>query len=206
MRLYICLLLVLLTACATTTQPTQPTPASPSRAETDDQFPDSAVPYPANFPDDFSHYLTVDRPDGTVRDIYINADAVAELRQGRPLPQNTVIVVDGFHAAIDAEGQPVLEDGRYVKAAPLAMLHVAHRRANWADSDFPSIARNGQWNFGSFDVETGERFDEDLVACFNCHQTMADTDFLYSTDDLLRYIRTDDTQYEFCNLRRRVPC
>ncbi|MBZ0302090.1 MAG: cytochrome P460 family protein, partial [Anaerolineae bacterium] len=141
------------------------------------------------------------------RDLYINPEAVAALRQGQPLPENTIIVIEGYHAEVGSDGNPVQGvDGHYLKAAPLAMLHVAHRRSDWTDADFPSVVRAGRWNFGSFDVQSGARFDEDLSACFNCHQAMIQTDFLYTTADLLRYVRTQEPQYQFCNLRRRLPC
>ena len=72
--------------------------------------------------------------------------------------------------------------------------------------DIPELLRNGDWNFGSFAFATGAPFDENLVACFNCHQSMMPTDFLYSSRQLVNYASADATQYLFCNLRRRVPC
>jgi len=176
-------------------------------ASVPDSFSASAVPYPADYRASFVRYLTVDRPDATVRDLYINPEAVDALRRGQPLPENTVIVIEAFTAAVDASGDPVSDpDRRYVRAAPFEMLHVAHRRSDWAEDDFPSVVRTGRWNFGSFDVATGAPFNEDLAACFNCHQAMPQTDFLYTADHLLRYVRSGEPQYTFCNLRRRLPC
>jgi hypothetical protein len=197
------LLFVALTSCTPTQQHITPTtiPVDPGK------FPDSAVPYPVDYRTNFIRFLTIDRIDATVRDLYINPEALDELRQGRPLPENTIFVIEAYHAEMDENGSPVTDtDGRYIKAAPFDMIHVAERRSNWTDADFPSVVRAGRWNFGSFDVNSGSRFDEDLAACFNCHQAMANTDFLYSTEHLLTYLRTGEPQYMYCNLRQRVPC
>lgn len=201
------LLMALLTACAPADHLPQAAQGAVLAAAESDRFPDSAVPYPEGYRAAFVHYLTVDRPDATVRDIYISPEAITALRLGQPLPENTVIVIEGYAAQVDAAGQPLAgPDGRYLRAEPLDMLHVAHRRSGWAEGDYPSVARAGRWNFGSFDTKTGAPFDEDLAACFNCHQTMSGTDFLYTTEHLLQYARTEEPQYLFCNLRRRVPC
>ncbi len=203
------LALIWTAACAPATSAgaVQNTPVPlPTRAA-NDIFPDSAVPYPADYQTAFIRYATIERPDATVRDLYINPEALEELRRGRPLPENTIIVIDGYDAEVDADGKPLIgPDGRYVKAAPFEMLHVAQRRSNWAEADFPSVVRTGRWNFGSFDTASGGRFDEDLAACFNCHQAMPQSDFLYAAEHLIAYVRSGDVQYEFCNLRRRVPC
>ena len=195
--------LLFIAACTPSQQAPIPTtlPVDPGK------FPDSNVTYPVDYRTDFVRFLTVDRLDATVRDLYINPEALDEIRLGRPLPENTIFVIEGYHAEVDENNDPIPgPDGRYIKAAPFNMLHVAQRRSNWTDADFPSVVRAGRWNFGSFDVNSGNRFDEDLAACFNCHQAMANTDFLYSTEHLLDYLRTDQPQYMYCNLRQRVPC
>jgi hypothetical protein len=167
----------------------------------------SAVPYPANYRTEFAHYLTVDRPDGVVRDIYISPNAVAALRQRRSLPDDTILVIEAYQAAQAADGEWLRDaQGRYIKGEPLAQVHVAHKRANWPAGDFPSGARAGNWNFGSFALADGAPFDEDLTACLNCHQATPRTDFLYSAPHLLNYVATQTTQYLFCELRRRTPC
>jgi hypothetical protein len=96
--------------------------------------------------------------------------------------------------------------GRYIKGEPMEMVHVLHKRNDWQPADFPGEIRNGEWNFGSFEFASGAPFDENLKACFNCHQAMPETDFLYSARQLVDFASTDITQYLLCNVRRRVPC
>lgn len=217
-RILIITTLVLIAACAPVVAPTPtathaptalPT-AAPTIARTGDTpiaLPVSAVALPANYRTDFLHYVTVDRPDATVRDLYINPAAVAELRRTRRLPDDAIVVIEAYQAQLDTNGDAILDaEGRYLKAEPMAMIHVAHKRSDWAEADFPGAARSGDWNFGSFQFATGAPFAENLSACFNCHQATARSDFVYSASQLVQYALSDTTQYFFCELRRRTPC
>ena len=210
--------LLLITGCASAVAPTPsatftpaPTatmrPVTTSAAHETPLFPVSAVEYPANYRTDFLHYVTIDRPDAVVRDLYINSEAVAELRRTRRLPDDAIIVVEAWDAQVDANGDPLTDAaGHYLKDTPQAMVHVGHKRSDWGDSDFPGAARSGNWNFGSFDFETGAPFNEDLGACFNCHQAANNRDFVYSAAQLVDYAASDVRGYFFCELRRRTPC
>lgn len=164
------------------------------------------VLYPVNYHADFVHYLTVERIDGTIRDIYISP-AAARFRPGLPLPENTVIVVEGYYAAENERGKFLKDNaGRFIKGEPFEQIHVLEKRSDWVDIDFPGDVRAGDWNFGSFDVNTGENFDESLTACFHCHRPTGNTDFVYTYSQLVDYTVDKDTQYFFCNLSNRVPC
>ena len=168
---------------------------------------DTGVPYPADYATSFAHYATIDRGDAVIRDLYINQRALQGLRSTGRLPHDSVLVIEAWEAAVDERGAPLRDEtGRYRKAEPLSMLHVAHKRNDWRQEDFPGAARSGNWNFGSFAHVGGERIDENLTACFNCHQANARNDFIYSAEQLLRYSLSDTTQYFFCELGRRSPC
>ncbi|MBZ0297972.1 MAG: cytochrome P460 family protein [Anaerolineae bacterium] len=180
------LLGIALAGCATTTEATTP-----------------GVPFPANYQDTFVRYAQVERPDGTIRDLYISPNAV-----GRgSLPDGTTILIEGYHAAEDDSGEYLHDaDGHYIKGEPFEMLHVIQKRGNWTDADFPGETRTGNWNFGSFEAATGERFEEDLLACFNCHNATPRTDFIYSRPQLNNYARTDLLQYFYCDVTGRLAC
>lgn len=148
--------------------------------------------FSTDFRESFVHYLTVDRPDGTVRDLYINPEAVGTLRIGS-LPEGTTLVIDGYHAARAADESPLFVDGRLVKEAPLPSIHTATKR-------------DGEWDFGSFDPVSGAPTDENLNRCFQCHQATAATDFVYTRTELARYGPRGEPGYVWCNLRGRVAC
>ncbi len=174
---------------------------------TDEQQPRAGVGYPADYATTFTHYATVERGDATIRDLYISPRALQGLRNTGRLPHDSVLVIELWQAAVDAAGEPLVDaDGRFRKAEVLPALHVAHKRMDWNTTDFPGAARAGNWNFGSFDRESGAHVDENLTACFNCHQANARNDFVYSARELARFAMSDATQYAFCELPRRSPC
>ncbi|MCB9437933.1 MAG: cytochrome P460 family protein [Anaerolineales bacterium] len=189
-------MLGLVVACQSEATTNAPTP-----------HPHSAVTYPAQYRTDFVHYLTVDRIDGTIRDIYISPAALDAARRNVALPDETVIVIEAYHIQVDADGEPLVdEQGHYLKADPFEMVHVIEKRADWQDSDFVSTARVGEWNFGSFDAQTGDYFDEDTAACFHCHNPMFNTDFVYTYPQLATYAATKEVQHLYCDLANRLPC
>lgn len=190
-------MLVLLTACQSNpTMPNQPTP-----------HPHSAVMYPLGYRTAFVHYLTVDRIDGTIRDIYINPVALEAARLNQALSSGTIIVIEAYQAQRDTDGTLLQNgEGQYIKDAPFEMVHVIEKRFDWQDSDFVSDARVGNWNFGSFDTASGDYFDEDTAACFHCHNPMFNTDFVYTYPQLAAYANSNVVQYLYCDLANRLPC
>jgi Cytochrome P460 len=167
----------------------------------------SGVKLPPNYRADFVHYATIQRPDGTIRDIYVNADTLVGLDQGYLLPDNATIVIEGYFAQKDASGAFVLDaDGHYIPDKPMDMIHVREKRRDWLPGDFVSEARNGDWNYGSFDTQSGAPFDESISACFNCHHASEQPDFLYSYPQMIRYAVTGETVYFICNLTGRSAC
>lgn len=168
----------------------------------------SSVKLPQGYQTNFVHYATVQRSDGTTRNIFINPEAVEALKTGdRDLPDYTIIVIEGFYALKDAAGAYLLDNnGRYETGAAFEMLHVLEKRYDWTAADFVSENRSGQWNFGSFDTANGNFFDENMSACFHCHNATDRTDFLYSTTLLRHYLQTGQTQFFVCDLPDRIAC
>lgn len=167
----------------------------------------SAVTLPPDYRTRFVKYLTVDRKDGTVRDLYINPEALAQVQIGRRLPEHTIIVIEGYHALEKANGTFVTDEaGHFVKGEPLDMIHVLEKRADWSGADFVSDQRMGDWNFGTFDIHTGAHYNESVNACFNCHRASAGSDFVYSYGQLIEYSLSGQTQYFYCNLGDRIAC
>lgn len=172
--------------------------------------PTAGVVFPSEYRASFVHYATIARADGKTRQLYIDPSALSRYRAGGALPDGTVIVIEGHLALRDAAGALQYDSaGRLLsdEGKPLEMVHIAEKRAHWREEDFVDRAlRIGGWNFGSYDYASGERFAEDLLACFNCHQAAPQDDFIYSRPLLDRYARSGDVQYIYCDLPGRVAC
>lgn len=164
------------------------------------------VQYPRNYRQEFALYSTVQRPDGTIRDLYINPVGLRAAQANHVLPADTIMVVEGYYAVENADGGYVTDaDGHYVKGEPMPSIHVREKRNDWSSADFTSSARSGGWNFGSFDIKTGADYDESLNICFLCHNT-APQDFTYSYPQINQFARTDETVYFFCRTTGRTAC
>jgi hypothetical protein len=167
----------------------------------------SGANLPENYPADFVQYARVDRTDGTIRDLYIARDALETTLSNGSLRDDAIIVIDGYDARRDANGDLLLdENGHYVKDVPFESFHIAVKRPDWDELDFPTTVRAGNWNFFSFDQQTHEPFDEDLGACFNCHQATPQSDFIYTRRQLARFASSGEVQYFLCNLSERIAC
>src|SRR5262249_20366572 len=139
-------------------------------------------------------------------DLYINPESADELRAGYELPLDTTIIVEAFYAERDSDNEIIVSDGHYLPETPLDMVHVAQKRGDWASSDFVSNARNGDWNYGSFDYTTLEHFEESVDTCFHCHNTTQSSDFVFTYPDLASYVRSHELQQVFCDQTGRTPC
>lgn len=181
----------------------------PSQALSEAGFPlYSGVTLPQNYQTAFVHYATVQRSDGTSRNIYINPEAIEAIKAGnRLLPEKTVIVIEGFYARKNSDDTYLLDsNGRYENGDSFEMLHVLEKRYNWSDGDFVSENRIGEWNFGSFNTGNRDFFDEKMSACFHCHNATEHTDFLYSAPLLRDFIQTGQPQFLLCDLPDRIAC
>ena len=170
------------------------------------EFPVSGVPYPDDYRADLVHYATIDRIDGTIRDLFISPAALDAARNRRALPSGTVIVVEARYAQQTDGDYQQDESGHWLPGDSFAQIHVAHKRSDWDAGDYVSDARSGSWNFGSFDVASGQPFDENTESCFHCHNPMSSGDFVYTYDALSAYARTGEVQYLYCDLAARLPC
>ncbi len=178
----------------------EPRPSSPTAIR------EIGVTYPVNFRQNFTRFATVQRPDGTIRDLYMNAVGLSSIQYYYNLPYGTVIVVDGYNALKNADGSYVTDaNGHYVKGEALTSVHVREKHVDWSSADFTSSARNEGWNFGSFDTQTGAKYNESLNACFLCHNT-APADFTYSGEQMTYFARTGESMYFMCRTTGRTAC
>lgn len=123
-------------------------------------------------------YATVDRPDTKqYREFYTSAEAVKAAREGKPIPQGTVITLAAYAARLDAEGKPVKDaNGRFVKDKLVAVNSM--QKGPGLGDDIPAAVRNGDWIYQSFTPDGQVNEKANLTACYQCHLPFAKDDYL----------------------------
>jgi plastocyanin len=123
-------------------------------------------------------YATVDRPDTKqYREFYTSAEAVKAAREGKPIPDGTVITLAAYAAKLDANGVPVKDaNGRYIKDK-LVAVNSMQKQKGWG-ADIPAEVRNGDWIYQSFTPDGAVNDKANLTACYQCHLPFAKDDYL----------------------------
>lgn len=138
------------------------------------------MPFPEGYRTSFENYLSLDRvqnPDQIIR-LFANTAAMDAGREGRELPEGSILVGEVYAAKKDAEGKVVTSSlGRRIRDKLLAIA-VMEKRAGWG-ATLPAAYRNGDWDFGLFSP-AGTPLDKDLNACRKCHAPLASTQHLFS--------------------------
>jgi len=131
-------------------------------------------------------YSTVDRYDTKqYRELYTSPEAVKAVREGRPIPEGTVIAMAIYGAQVDDKGVPVKDaKGRFVKNK-LGGVTVMEKRKGWG-AGVPDEWRNGDWQYASFmaDGKPNEKANSGIKACFVCHKPHEKQDFVISLASL----------------------
>jgi plastocyanin len=138
------------------------------------------IQFPANWPS-FTLYTTVDRHDiKQYRELYASSpDAVQAMKDGRPLPHGTVLVLVQYKARVDAAGSPLKDaNGRFLKGDRIGIA-VMEKRAGWG-VEYPPDLRNGEWEYSAFTADGAFNDKANHTACFQCHKPHERQDFVIS--------------------------
>jgi plastocyanin len=143
------------------------------------------IQFPANYAS-WEKYAVVDRYDSKqYRELYTSPEAVKAVREGKPIPDGTVIAMAIHSAKVDAAGAPLKDDtGRFIKNE-LTGVTVMEKRAGWG-TPVPEEWRNGDWQYASFtkDGKPNEQANTNIKACFVCHKPHEKQDFVISLASL----------------------
>ena len=138
-------------------------------------------PNKLKFPDGWEGsvmYATVDRYDiKQFREFYTSPEAVKAAREGRPIPDGTVITLAAYSAKTYADGTPFKDQyGRFIKDK-LVAVNSMQKKAGYG-ADIPAEIRNGDWIYQSFTPDGKVNDKANLTSCFQCHLPFAKDDFL----------------------------
>jgi plastocyanin len=155
-----------------------------------------AGPEKIAFPADYAsweRYAVVERYDTKqYRELYTQPDVVKAVREGKPIPRDTVIAMAIHAAEVDAAGNLMKgPDGKLVKGK-LAGVTVMEKREGFG-TEYPAELRNGEWEYAGF-LPDGEPNPQaaDTKSCFQCHKPHEQQDFVISLASLAGKFPTDD--------------
>jgi cytochrome c553 len=155
-----------------------------AKAELLPQLSTSRVTLPEGYPSGFAMYSTVNRPDiGQVRYLYANAVALQAAREGKPLPDGSLLVLEQHAAKLDADKKPVTGSDGFFERDRLLAYAVMERRAGWG-KDIPEMLRNEDWNYAVFTPAKQQRPGVNQADCLACHKPLDKMSFTFSIDAL----------------------
>src|SRR5688572_26226944 len=138
------------------------------------------IAYPANWKDHVL-YTTVDRYDvKQYRELYASTQAAVDaMKQGKDLPNGTILTLVQYKAQVDAAGAPVKgPNGRFVKGDLIAHA-VMEKREGWG-TEYPAEWRNGNWEYAVFGPDTKLNEKANYKGCFECHKPHEKQDYVIS--------------------------
>lgn len=142
------------------------------------------ISFPADYSTKFHNYLSLDRVqnDDQIIRLFANEIALNATKEGRELPNGSVIVGEVYKAKKDKDGNVVESSlGRRVRDK-LAAIAVMEKGEGWGAA-FSEDLRNGDWEFAIF-APDGKRLKKDLNACRSCHAPLKETQHLFSFEHL----------------------
>jgi cytochrome c553 len=139
---------------------------------------------PITFPEDYRStyvkYNTIDMPaTRQVRFYWANPAAVQAARDGKALPDGSVLFVEIHSAKLDADKKPVVgADGHFVPDQ-LVGYTAMEREAGWGAA-VPELLRNENWNYAAFSPAKQARTTVNQAECLACHKPLDKTSYVFT--------------------------
>lgn len=144
----------------------------------------SQVAFPEGYKETFTRYHTINFPaTRQVRYYFANRAAVQAAKEGRPLPDGSVLFAEVHSAKLDADKKPVTgADGFYV-ADKLLFYTAMARSAGWG-AEIPEMLRNENWNYTVFTLDKKQRPGVNQAECLACHKPLDKVSYTFTLKEL----------------------
>jgi len=144
----------------------------------------SSVPFPEGYQSTFKKYHTINFPaTKQVRYYFANNAALAAAKDGKTLPNGSVLFAEVYSAKTGADGNPLTgADGFFVPDQLLFYTAMA-RDAGWG-KDIPDMLRNEDWNYAVFTTAKQQRPGVNQAECLACHKPLDKVSYTFTLDQL----------------------
>ena len=162
----------------------QPATTVTAKSELLPQLVKTGVSFPENYQRTFIKYHTINFPaTRQVRYYYMNPTASQAAKEGKPLPNGSVLFAEVYSAKVDADKKPITgSDGFYV-ADQLLFYTAMARDAGWG-KDIPEMLRNEDWNYAVFTNAKQLRDGVNQAECLACHKPLDKTSYTFTLEQI----------------------
>jgi len=149
----------------------------------------SAVAFPENYKATFTRYHTINFPAiRQVRYYYANPAALQAARDGKDLPNGSMLFAEVYSAKLDADKKPIVgADGFFVPDQLMFFTSMA-RDAGWG-KDIPEMLRNDEWNYAVFTTARQQRTGVNQAECLACHKPLDKSSYTFTLKELTEVAR-----------------
>ncbi|HET9042291.1 MAG TPA: cytochrome P460 family protein [Burkholderiales bacterium] len=140
----------------------------------------SRVTFPEGYKDTFVKYHTINFPaTGQVRYYFANKTAVQAAKEGKALPDGSVLFAEVYAARRDADKKPVMGNDGFFVAEKLLFYTAMARGAGWG-ADIPEMLRNENWNYAVFTLDKQQRPGVNQAECLACHKPLDKVSYTFT--------------------------
>ena len=140
----------------------------------------SRVTFPEGYKDTFVKYHTINFPaTGQVRYYFANKTAVQAAKEGKALPDGSVLFAEVHAARRDADKKPVMGSDGFFIAEKLLFYTAMARGAGWG-ADIPEMLRNENWNYAVFTLDKQQRPGVNQAECLACHKPLDKVSYTFT--------------------------
>jgi cytochrome c553 len=158
----------------------QPGPASGTKSTFLPNVAKTYVTFPEGYKDTFTKYHTINFPaTGQVRYYFANKAAVQAAKEGKTLPDGSVLFAEVYAAKLDADKKPVLGSDGFFVAEKLLFYTAMARGAGWG-TDIPEMLRNENWNYAIFTTDKQHRPGVNQAECLACHKPLDKVSYTFT--------------------------
>lgn len=161
--------------------------AGPDKAARSSFLPNLAtshVTFPEGYKDTFVKYHAINFPaTAQVRYYYANKAAAQAAKEGKALPDGSVLFAEVYTAKLDADKKPMTgSDGLFVPDK-LVFYTAMARNPGWG-KDFPDMLRNEDWNYAVFTTDKQQRAGVNQAECLACHKPLDKVSYTFTLKQL----------------------
>lgn len=144
----------------------------------------TGVSFPENYKTTFVKYHTINFPaTRQVRYYYVNPTALQAAKEGKPLPNGSVLFAEVYSAKVDADKKPITGSDGFYAPDQLLFYTAMAREAGWG-KDIPEMLRNEDWNYAVFTTAKQLRAGVNQAECLACHKPLDKVSYTFTLDQI----------------------